>query len=288
MMMRCKEIDALITTLARAMGMAAVYGVLLTAGGLTPAAMADPVLPSYTVGGGCTAGPDFEAPNPFCSQSLAGGGDSLLYDLTTVPSVQVGAYAVLDPLSDSAYSGDLRLSYSFEVVGGKAGDVVPLLIATDLATSETGYADAYASIAVTTSIANESALYCSVDPSSIPCSAASFSGTISAGATSGTVDTLTLLVEAGAALGNDGVTTYPSSASASADPFIYIDPSFAGAADYQIIVSPGIGNAPVATPEPSTLLLIFVVSLLMVLSPLGSLRRRFASRSTGTVSLQMD
>jgi hypothetical protein len=178
----------------------------------------------------------------------------------------VTATAVEDPLSDLAYSAILSLSYSFEVVGGKAGDIVPLLIATGLFTSDTGYADAYASIGVTTSLDSESALYCSVDPASVPCAATSFSGTISAAATSGTVDTLTLLVEAGAVLGNNGVTTYPSSASASADPLIYVDPSFAEAATYEILVSPGIGNAGAATPEPSTLLLIFVLSPLVLLA----------------------
>jgi len=246
--------------------MAVAGGALLATGIFVTPAMADPVLPSYTAGGGCTAGPDFVSPAPFCSQALAGGADSLLYNLTPVPSLSVTATAVEDPLSDLAYSAMLSLSYSFEVVGGKAGDIVPLLIATGLFTSDTGYADAYASIGVTTSLDSESALYCSVDPASVPCAATSFSGTISAAATSGTVDTLTLLVEAGAVLGNNGVTTYPSSASASADPLIYVDPSFAEAATYEILVSPGIGNAGAATPEPSTLLLIFVLSPLVLLA----------------------
>jgi hypothetical protein len=245
--------------------MAVAGGALLATGICVAPAMADQVLPSYTVGGGCTAGPDFVPPGPFCSQALAGGTDTLLYNLTPVPSLSVTATAVDDPLSDLAYSGVLSLSYSFEVLGGKAGDIVPLLIATDLFTSDTGYGNAYASITVTTSQDNLSALYCSVAPGFVPCAAPSFSGTISASATSGTVDTLTLLVEAGAALGNDGVTTFPSSASASADPFIYVDPSFVGAANYEILASPGIGNAAVANPEPSTLLLIFVLSPLVLL-----------------------
>jgi hypothetical protein len=242
--------------------MAVAGAVSLATGIFATPAMADTVLPSYTIGGGCTAGPDFISPAPFCSQTLAGGADSLLYNLTPVPSLFVTATAIEDPLSDLAYSAILSLSYSFEVVGGKAGDVVPLLIATDLFTSDAGYANAYASISVTTSLDSVSALYCSVEPASVPCAAASFSGTISAAATSGTVDNLTLLVEAGAALPNDGVTK----ATASADPLIYVDPTFVGAASYEILVSPGIGNAAVATPEPSALLLIFVLSPLVLLA----------------------
>jgi hypothetical protein len=245
-------------------GMAVVCGALLAAGAFVTPAMADPVLPSYSVGGGCTAGPDFVSPSPFCSQTLTGGSDSLAYNLPPGPSLSVTAAAVEDPLSNLAYSANLRVSYSFEVFGSQLGDTVPLLIATDLSTSETGYANAYASIAVATSLGGSSALYCSVASGFVPCAATSFSGDVSVSATSGTVDTLTLEVSAGASLLQDIVT---SSASASADPFIYVDPSFAGAANYEILVSPGIGNSSsmAATPEPGTLLLILVISPLMLL-----------------------
>jgi hypothetical protein len=99
--------------------MAVAGGALLATGIFVTPAMADPVLPSYTAGGGCTAGPDFVSPAPFCSQALAGGADSLLYNLTPVPSLSVTATAVEDPLSDLAYSAMLSLSYSFEVVGAR-------------------------------------------------------------------------------------------------------------------------------------------------------------------------
>jgi hypothetical protein len=264
--MRCKEVSPLITIWSTTAGMAAVCGALLTVGAFVPAAMADPVLPAYTVGGGCTAGPDFVAPDPFCSQTLAGGADSLSYNLGPVPSLTATASAVEDPLSDVAYSAILSVAYSFEVVGGKPGDVVPLLIATDMSTSDTGDANAYAFIDVITGLGGGSALYCSVGGAGTPCASSSFSGTISASAASGAADTLTLEVSAGAAL-LDGIFT--SSSSASADPYIYVDPSFAGAANYEILVSPGVGNSPVATPEPGTLLLIFV------LSPLVLVARRF-------------
>jgi hypothetical protein len=252
-------------------GIGMLCGALFTAGFLAPAAMADPVLPAYTVGGGCTVGPDSLAPDPFCSQSLAGGSDSLSYNLGPVPSLSATASASYDPFSNFGYSAVLSVSYSFEVIGGKPGDVVPLLIATDLTTSNTGDANAYASIGVITSFGNETETYCSIGGAGSPCSSSNFSGTIDATATPGQVDLVYLEVNAGAAFPNDGVTTSPSSAFASADPLIYIDPSFAGAADYQIIVSPGIGNSSsmAAAPEPNTLLLIFV------LLPFVLLARRF-------------
>jgi hypothetical protein len=54
-----------------------------------------------------------------------------------------------------------------------------------------------------------------------------------------------------------GSATGPSTAFA--DPFIEVDPNFANASDYSIVVSQGIGNTPVsATPEPSSLVLASV------------------------------
>ncbi len=44
-------------------------------------------------------------------------------------------------------------------------------------------------------------------------------------------------------------------ASASADPFIFVDPGFTGAALYTVSVSPGVANAP-AVPEPGAALLL--------------------------------
>lgn len=232
-------------------------GALLVMGVLVPTAMANPVLPGYTTGGGCTAGPDFVAPAPFCSQSLPGGADSLFYSLTPVPSLVANASAIDDHVDDLAYSAILNLTYSFEVVGGTAGDTVPLLISTNLVTSIIGLANAYATIFVTTSLDSKEQQSCSLgDSGSNPCTATSFSGFVSIGATSGTVDQISLQVEVGAALGNNGVTVFPSSASASADPVISIDPSFAGASNYQIELSQGIGNTGSSAPEPGTFLLV--------------------------------
>jgi hypothetical protein len=60
--------------------------------------------------------------------------------------------------------------------------------------------------------------------------------------------------------GQEGSITLQVSASggseASADPYIEIDPSFAGASNYSIVVSQGVGNvAPSGVPEPGTIAL---------------------------------
>jgi hypothetical protein len=67
----------------------------------------------------------------------------------------------------------------------------------------------------------------------------------------------------------------PEDSSVSADPLIEIDPSFANAADYSIVLSPGVANAVESTvPEPSYFLLIGVLAVLA-----GSIRRRAAHRN---------
>ena len=49
----------------------------------------------------------------------------------------------------------------------------------------------------------------------------------------------------------------PEDSSASADPLIVIDPSFANAANYSIVLSPAVANAvESAVPEPKYVLLI--------------------------------
>jgi hypothetical protein len=43
---------------------------------------------------------------------------------------------------------------------------------------------------------------------------------------------------------------------ATLDPSIYIDPNFADAALYSVILSPGVGNPSPSVPEPMTLALL--------------------------------
>ena len=65
-----------------------VVGGLLGIGLLVPAAVADPVLPGYSTGGGCTARPDYLNPAPFCCLTHAGGADSY-YDELFPPPYQI-------------------------------------------------------------------------------------------------------------------------------------------------------------------------------------------------------
>jgi len=53
------------------------------------------------------------------------------------------------------------------------------------------------------------------------------------------------------------------------DPFFQIDPGFSGAPNYSIVLSNGVGNSPIATPEPSGVHLVgigIVLGLLNLLS----------------------
>jgi hypothetical protein len=59
-----------------------------------------------------------------------------------------------------------------------------------------------------------------------------------------------------------------ATSSASADPLIEINPSFANASDYSIVQSPGVGNATASTPEPGTLILIGCGGLFLLLARL--------------------
>lgn len=76
----------------------------------------------------------------------------------------------------------------------------------------------------------------------------SFSGILSTRARSGDLgDFLNLHIQASA---SGTARLFPKSASASVDPFLFVDPDFPNASLYGIIVSPGVGNAQIAAvPE---------------------------------------
>ncbi|HEX2818346.1 MAG TPA: PEP-CTERM sorting domain-containing protein, partial [Phenylobacterium sp.] len=138
--------------------------------------------------------------------------------------------------------------YSFEVVGGHVGDIVPLLIATTISTISSAGGSATVQIGILTSQGGVGRTFCA----SVLCSAANFSGTLAILAASGSVGTLGLNADVGGGIG-------PLASSADADPFIFVDPSFANAGLYSIVVSEGVGNALPTTspvPEPSSWLLL--------------------------------
>jgi hypothetical protein len=146
------------------------------------------------------------------------------------------------------------------------GDAVPLLIATELATavSAPDGGSASASLFVHSSsggaIPDREIVVCS--NGSCGASGSTFSGTLATTGFSGDDgDFIVLDLIAGV-----GDSFGARSADASADPWIYIDPTFAGASQYRIAVSDGIANAISAVPEPSTFALLAL--------GLGALARR--------------
>ena len=161
-------------------------------------------------------------------------------------SISLQPYVSLQARINNQYTQDVfsTLDYDFQVEGGSPGDSVPLLIATNLLASGTYPQYGAASIGVFTGggvgLAGE--MVCTY-PSDCP--ATQFSGTLSLTASAGDVYRIHLRAIA------EG-----SNVSASADPYIYVDPHFAGAGNYSIAVSSGVANAPV--PEPATWAMMLV------------------------------
>jgi hypothetical protein len=190
-----------------------------------------------------------------CSQADGNGSD--YFTVSLLPFAGLSSYATVTGGVIDDFSGFGVLNYDFEVIGGTPGDDVPLLISTNLLTSvsaDGGDGYAFSEILVSTALAN--------NLGEVACTATSngclgeypseFSGTFGVNATSGTFDTVHLEIEASAS----PIPTAGASAFASADPLIYVDPSFAGANNYSILLSDGVGNATSATPEPGTLMLM--------------------------------
>ncbi len=195
---------------------------------------------------------DFTLIDDPTSCSLSGRDASANGSLTLSPFVSLTASSSSGPANQDFIPGAgvfVTATYSFQVVGGNQGDVVPLLIATSLTSngSSFGHAYGFAEVVVHTSFGNTSLVVCS--DGTCGTTNTSFSGTFSWSANSGeSGDTVQLEVEA-----NSGDSPFAESASASADPFLFIDPDFAGAGNYSILLSPGVANAiGPSVPEPGT------------------------------------
>lgn len=140
------------------------------------------------------------------------------------------------------------LEYQFEVIGGNVGDVVPVLVTAFLETTAVGGVVAQAGIVVSLGSTFQQVTVCS--GLSVLCSRPpSFSGSVPVSTRVGSAYTINLNASVAfvSILGGSGF--------ALADPFIQVDPSFARAADYAVVVSPGVANA---IPEPGTLGLLGV------------------------------
>ena len=177
------------------------------------------------------------------------GGASASLTLLPFAGEQVHAFApASDPGGGVIFGAGATadIQYSFEVVGGAPGDLVPVIFAANLdATgSSLSHANGFASIFVHTSQGDTQVC---VESTGFGCPTTPFSGTFTVSAKSGDLgDTVNLEVSAGA-----GDSLSPETASASADPLIFVDPAFPGADQYSIVLSPGVGNA-IPVPEPST------------------------------------
>jgi hypothetical protein len=173
---------------------------------------------------------------------------------------------------NSSAQANASIKYYFQIIGGSVGDAVPLLIATELATavSAPDGGSASASLFVHSSagaIPDRQIVVCS--NGSCGASGPTFSGTLATTGFSGDDgDFIVLDLIAGV-----GDSFGARSADASADPWIYIDPAFAGASRYRIAVSDGVANAISAVPEPSTFALLAL--------GLGALARRRSHRLRG-------
>jgi len=190
--------------------------------------------------------------------SQVGGASNCAVDhstaaVTTSPFVLLTASAAYDGGTPANSGGFVVLNYNFEVVGGTRDTVVPVDIDAVLKqlAFNSGNSSAYgfAEVIVSTPSSSTSAVICT-------------SGCIDAATSLATTlqidvfadepgsNLVTLEVEA---LAGGYADIPPNSASASADPLIHVDPGFADAGAYSIVLSDGVGNGIAAVPEPGSL-----------------------------------
>lgn len=199
--------------------------------------------------------------------SVVGASGSLSLSPFVVETAQMSAIPGTGPYVN------LNAKIYFEVIGGNVGDVVPLVIFTDLhafgTTPGKAYGIAQIELRNGANITVCSEPTCGGEPHvNAP---SDFTGSFNSVGVSGFVgDFVDIQVQASML----GLSSNPESASASADPLIMVDPTFAGASQYSIVLSPGVGNgiagAPGA-PEPGTFVLLGLSAIGMFL-----LRRQMA------------
>jgi hypothetical protein len=168
---------------------------------------------------------------------------------------------------DAASGADAFLTYYFTVAGSTFGQTIPIDISGSLsASATTGPADsvsALAAISVTTALNGDGV---EVQAASNGNGSASSSPVLHVDYYGGDQYQNYVILHTYAS-------GYGGFATALADPYIYIDPSFTNASNYSIVVSQGIGNSPASAtaPEPASFVLVGIA-----LCTAGLLRRRRA------------
>lgn len=233
-------------------------------------ASADPPNPSTFVQ--CFAAGNNSFDSTECSQGgFPGVPPSAMASSTRSPYPSASAEVTVPSISVLGAGADANTTYWFEVSGGAAGDVVPLVFDFSLSVSATPESSALARLIIHTSALETphvEELICNPQE----CDATALSDSVNIEAKSGpNLNSVTLYALAQAVV--TGVSN--ESARAYADPYIYVDPAFPNAGLYGIVVSPGIGNVPV--PEPASPWLAGAA-----LGGLGLVRNRRALQARGT------
>lgn len=181
-----------------------------------------------------------------------------------VPAIPSSAVADIDLLTPHALAiastpttgvlgagASATILYRFQVAGPTVGELVPILMDASLTTHATDESLAIARLIVSTTSGVFLGFEACTDGN---CDGTSFSETISLSVLSGsTLDSVTLYAEAQARRNLFGNET----ATATADPYIYVAPTFPNAHLYSVLVSPGIGNTPPPpVPEPRVMYLL--------------------------------
>jgi hypothetical protein len=221
-----------------------IFGIaVLLAGAISGAPEAHADLPAATGGLACSSYYGAVNDPSSCTAGFASGTRTL------TPDTSIGG--------KTSYPGQFYYStggvegtttYDFTVTGGATGDIVPIDIDASVdATASNAYA--FSRLIVTTGgdnyFAQESV---AENPICDGTCSHTFDGTLHLNAKVGLDDSVYMEIEVETRYDND-----VQSATASVDPYIYIDPTFARASDYGIEVSPDVGNTPVSTvPEPGT------------------------------------
>jgi hypothetical protein len=236
-----------ISVLALVTGFALVFSDLAVAG-FVPAVSAAVSSTSATI-----SNPPQGDNDPY-SSFISNAHGSASATIITSPFVSVTATATaLDALLSPAFLATAHLDYHFVVVGGTPGTYVPILISTNLTSSGLYPSVATASIGVTTDPygPSQAGVGQTVNGGPDPNHPTSFSGTLHLDVATGADNLVDLYVEAGNGVHQIGVF------SASADPHIFVDPTFPNAAEYSVVLSDGVGNGLSANvPEPSTIIML--------------------------------